>query len=460
MANVHAFLDVAAQFTGLDGDGDLAAFLAYLRAARENEDGLDIAAVSDANTIKLMTIHAAKGLEWDLVAVPGLVQDVFPSKNGRQSWVTGAQVLPFECRGDRDDLPKLVGYATADFAAFTDECRSDARDEERRLAYVAMTRARHRLLLSAHIWSATRKTPCLVSPYLLEVAAVPDAACVRDEWAADPEEGAENPLLAEGIADIPWPVPPDVEALQTRQAAADLVETARGAQPSTGRLAGVTPEGWRRDLHLLLDEIRRRRSRVIDVAVPARLTTSQVVAMAQDPDGFAASIIRPVPTRPVAQARRGSRFHEWVEHLYGASPLLEPDDLPGAEDADLADADLAALQAKFIADGWAERIPVAVEAAFEMVLAGRLLRGRIDAVYSTDDGGYDVIDYKTGAVLTGKEFEAASHQLSIYRLAWADLAGVDPGRVTAGFLYVREGLLKRPERLLDRAELAAVIGDT
>jgi DNA helicase-2/ATP-dependent DNA helicase PcrA len=226
------------------------------------------------------------------------------------------------------------------------------------------------------------------------------------------------------------------------------------------RLGGVTPEAWRRDSQLLLDEVRRRRSRVVEVAVPPRLTTSQVVNLAADPDAFAASIARPMPIRPARQARRGSRFHQWVEQLYGVSPLLEPDDLPGSQDADLDDADLAMLQEKFRATGWADRHPVAVEEPFEMVVGGRLLRGRIDAVYPTDDGGYDVIDYKTGLVLTGKAFEAAAHQLSIYRLAWADLMKVDPAQVTAGFLYVREGLLKRPDRLLDREELAALMSDS
>lgn len=459
MANVHAFLDVAAQFTGLDGEGDLGAFLAYLRAASDNEDGLDVAAVSEANTIKLMTIHAAKGLEWDIVAVPGLVDEVFPSKLGRSSWVTGAHVLPFACRGDREDLPQLAGYLNADFKAFGEECRSDARDEERRLAYVAMTRARHQLWLSAYVWSATRKKHCAVSPFLAEVVALGDAAVTCEEWAADPEDDEVNPLTAEGVADIAWPVPQDPIDVAAREAAAELVTLAQQRDRATpeARLGGVTAESWRRDSSLLLEEIRRRRSRTVEVGVPSRLTTSQVVALAQDADGFASALARPMPSRPVSQARRGSRFHQWVEQLFDASPLLEPDDLPGNEDADLDDAELASLQQKFRDSGWADRRPIVVEAPFETVVGGRLIRGRIDAVYPGDGGGYDVIDYKTGAVLTGSDFEAASHQLSIYRLAWADLAGVDPSSVSAAFLYVREGLLKRPERLLDRDELAALL---
>jgi DNA helicase II / ATP-dependent DNA helicase PcrA len=253
---------------------------------------------------------------------------------------------------------------------------------------------------------------------------------------------------------------PDAAEMVRRHEAAALVEAARGGA-SIGQLTGValaTAQGWQRDSGLLLDEIRRRRIRTVDVAIPARLTTSQIVAIARDPDAFAAALARPMPSAPAAQARRGSRFHRWVEELYGAAPLLEPDDLPGAEDADLTDTELAELQAKFLDAGWGERRPTAVEAPFEMVVGGRLVRGRIDAIYRDDDGGYDVIDYKTGAV--PRDFEAASIQLAVYRLAWADLAGVDPVDVRAGFLYVRTGEVKRPDHLLDRDELNTLLSPT
>jgi DNA helicase-2/ATP-dependent DNA helicase PcrA len=459
MANVHAFLDVAAQFTGLDGEGDLGAFLGYLRAAADNEDGLDIGAVSDTNTVKLMTVHAAKGLEWDVVAIPGLVAEGFPIGKSRSTWTTGSHVLPFACRGDADDLPVLRGYSTRDIEEFNDESKSDSRDEERRLAYVAMTRARHELWLSAYVWSATRKKACVASPFLTEVIAQGEPAAVVLSWCEDPPTEDANPLMELGVADVPWPVVPDPAEVARRRDGAELVSAARGgrsdqlrdgAEPLTGVPLAMAA-GWRRESGLLLEEVRRRRVRTIDVAIPSRLTTSQIVALAHDPDAFAASLARPMPAAPVAQARRGSRFHQWVEELYGASPLLEPDDLPGAEDGDVTDDELTALQERFLADGWGERRPVAVEAPFEMAVGGRLIRGRIDAVYRDDNGDFDVIDYKTGSV--PRDFAAASIQLAVYRLAWADLAGVDPREVRAGFLYVRTGELKRPARLLDRAEL-------
>ena len=326
--------------------------------------------------------------------------------------------------------------------------------EERRLAYVAFTRARSRLLLSAYVWSTTRKQPLTISRFLTEVRDIGEPLVTVDDWCADPEPEATNPLMADEVDDIAWPEPPDADRQARLSRAADLVDAARRDRAHREATAGdggsETVRRWHRDAGVLLDEIRRRRRRVIDVALPARLTTSQVVALAHDPDAFAAALARPVPARPAPQARRGSRFHQWVEQLYGAAPLLEPDDLPGAQDADLADDELAALQERFLADGWGERRPVAVEAPFEMTVGGRLIRGRIDAVYQEGER-YDVIDFKTGAV--PDDFSAAALQLAVYRLAWADLAEVAPKQVDAGFLYVRTGKLLRPDRLLDRREL-------
>ncbi|HTR69467.1 MAG TPA: ATP-dependent DNA helicase [Mycobacteriales bacterium] len=460
LANVHAFLDVAAQFAGLDGEVDLPAFISYLQAADDAEDGLEIGAPSQANTVKLMTVHAAKGLEWDLVAVPGMVAEVFPVDTARSNWVTAPAVLPFPLRGDRGDLPHLGGYDAAQFTSFNDDCKSDTVDEERRLAYVAMTRARHRLLLSSYCWSPTRQKPCKESVFVAEVLAAAGSEVQIDARCDQPADTDLNPLLAV-THDVDWPQPPDADALARRREAAALVDAAPGG-PRPGESARSEGDGlWRREADLLLAEARGRQARTIEVAVPARLTTSQIVEIARDEEAFAAGLARPLPTPPIVAARRGSRFHEWVEQLYAVSPLLEPDDLEGADDDQLGDAELALLQASFLAAGWGDRRPVAVEAPFEMVLAGRLIRGRIDAVYrgqpDSSEETYDVIDYKTGVMPTGRAFEAAAVQLAIYRLAWADLAGVDPDRVTAGFLYVRTGELKRPDRLLDRAELAALL---
>jgi DNA helicase II / ATP-dependent DNA helicase PcrA len=458
-ANLAAFLDHAARFTGLEGESDLAAFLAFLDASADADNGLDIGAVSTADTVKLMTVHKAKGLEWDVVAVPGLVRDVFPSGRSRTPWTTGAHVLPFAVRGDALDLPALSGYDRDGLEAFKDECKSDFLDEERRLAYVAFTRPRRLLLASAYCWTRTRISACQPSPYLLELHELAATTVDVDRWCDDPHDDTSNPLSAQAARDVAWPVTPEEKALEARRdAAARVRELLADGVPSYGdqtALAGVGPLTWAEEAQLVVDELRHERVGVRDVPLPRRLTASQVVALARDPGSLAQSLARPMPVRPEPQARRGSRFHAWVEHLYDAVPLLEPDDVPGAGDAALSDDELAVLQDRFLADGWGDRHPVAVEQPFELVVGGRLIRGRIDAVYPRPGGGYDVIDFKTGSV--PRDFAAASLQLSVYRLAWADLTETDPGVVDAGFLYVRTGQVKRPDRLLSRDELAELL---
>ncbi|MDQ1747055.1 MAG: ATP-dependent helicase UvrD/PcrA, partial [Frankiaceae bacterium] len=310
MANLAAFADHAARYSGLEGETDLRAFLGYLAAAADADNGLDAGSVSDADTVKLMTVHKAKGLEWDVVAVPGLVADVFPSKQRRTPWTRGAHVLPFDCRGDAVDLPVLRGYAKADLDAFDDECRRDDADEERRLAYVAFTRARRVLLATGYCWAATRASRCEPSPYLAELRALGEPAVAVAGWCDDPAPDATNPLDRREAGDVAWPVPADPEQTRRRRHAVALVAAAAGSVVGE---EGLDPDDaaraqvWAEESALLLDEARRLRATVREVELPRRLTASQVVALAEDPDAFAQSLARPMPRRPQPQARRGSR---------------------------------------------------------------------------------------------------------------------------------------------------------
>jgi len=193
------------------------------------------------------------------------------------------------------------------------------------------------------------------------------------------------------------------------------------------------------------------------VPLPGTLSASDLLRLAGDPETFTRRLARPVPSAPAPAARRGTRFHAWVEAHYGVAPLLEPDDLPGAADSGTdSDDALTAMQESFLASPYAERRPVGVEVPFSLVLAGRVVAGRIDAVFSSvgPDGSthYEVVDWKTS-----RERDSDPLQLAVYRVAYAELAGVPVDQVGAAFLYVRDGAVVRPDPLLDRAALEALL---
>ncbi len=458
---LSAFLDVVAGFTDLDGETSLTSFLSFLRAAEEHERGLDTSAPAGAEAVQLLTAHKSKGLEWDVVVCPDLTKGVFPSANGRDSWTTNAHVLPGPLRGDAEDQPALdLALDKGAVAAYKASCKDDTAREERRLAYVAFTRARHLLVGSGHWWGPSQVRSRGPSEFLEELKAHAEEGHGEVlAWAPAPAED-RNPALAERPS-YEWPAPYEPEPFARRTAAAALVSSLRAVLRDGAALPedeGLTAreradlERLDREAVLLLEEERAARAAVREVPLPVSLSASQVVRLREDEEAFARELARPMPRPPAPAARRGTKFHAWVEGLFDERPLLDPSELPGAEDDELGtDEDLVALQEAFLASDWAARKPHAVEAPFSLPLAGRVVVGRIDAVYDLGDGRWQVVDWKTGR-------EAADPvQLAVYRLAWARLVGVPVEQVSASFLYVRTGREVMHDDLPGEAELTALL---
>ncbi|WP_406392305.1 UvrD-helicase domain-containing protein [Streptomyces sp. NBC_00887] len=528
------FLDVAAGFAAVDGEASLLAFLGFLRTAAQYEKGLDNALPGGENTVKVLTAHKSKGLEWDVVAVPGLVTGQFPSGQSRDAWTSQSKVLPHALRGDAATLPVIHSWDAKGLKAFKEEMKEHQHTEELRLGYVTFTRPRSLLLGSGHWWGPSQKKTRGPSAFLEALYEHCAAGYGEIEaWADEPGEDEENPALQEKDADQAWPLPLDDASMARRRAARDTVlahlealaatpvpdvyeedpalsyeeppydedpeppyddgdelydesdapygdpfpdgAPSRGAPsqaPAAPQVpaartpadAELTPEesrtlgSWDRDLDALAGELRRARASVRDVLVPASLSATQLLHLADDPDSFARELARPMPRPPQLAARRGTRFHAWVESRFEELPLpmLGPDELPGGEDNDteIADErDLAALKEAFERSAYARRTPYRVETPFQITLAGRVIRGRIDAVYRTGDT-YEIVDWKTGHHRTADPL-----QLAVYRLAWAELHGLPPEAVAATFLYVRTGETVSPARLPGRAELEQLLLD-
>ena len=480
-ADLDAFADAAAAFAGDAEEPTLGAFLAYLVAAESEEFGLEAGQVGDTDTVKLATVHAAKGLQWPAVFVPGLAdgphRHLFPARpRVSTKWTDNARLLPFSLRGDAADLPALPGLTGAGLTEFTAACAARDLAEERRLAYVAATRAAFMLGCCGHWWSdgPSRLGP---SRFLAEVrAACEDGAGEVDRWHPEPAADAVNPALAEPASAV-WPAEIAAgERYDAVRAAGELVDDAIRAltapRPQATK-AGQPPdpddayreqiEAWTRDTDLLLAERDQRRAgQEVLVGLPRRLAVSALVTMARDPAELAQQVRRPMPRPPAPKATRGTAFHQWLEERFGQAQLIDAAELPGAADDEAAagpDPQLADLKAAFEAGEWAARWPVEVEVGFETLIGGRMVRGRIDAVFADDPaGGFDVVDWKTGRQPgSAAEKQAVAVQLAAYRLAWAALAGADVAQVRAAFYYVRDDVTVRPADLLDGPGLAALI---
>ncbi len=457
--NLDLFVKAVSEFRAIDGDVSLAALLAYLTAEDELGTGLDIATPTEADSVKLLTVHRAKGLEWDAVFCVGVCEEKFPTTRTRTQWPAGPAVLPSPLRGDAADLPQLRGHEKADLDALRVEARAHEAQEELRLGYVAFTRARHLLVVSSYLWTESRKTPLGPSPYQRAVAeALADWGLAPDRWEEKPEKGTPNPLQL-GPTTARWPVTEHTAEALRRIEAAEVVRAAMaehadgsGSEPELDMVEAAVVAEWDAELDRLLVEARRDRSSRIQVTLPSSLSATAVARLRDDPADFARDLARPMPRQPSPSARFGTRFHAWVEARFGQQDLFDPEELPGQGDRGIdSESDLAALVATFESGPFGERLPVAVEAPFALVLAGQVVRGRIDAVYA-DGAGFLVVDWKTNQRATADPL-----QLGLYRQAWAELRGIPPEQVRAAFYYVRTGEVVEPADLPDRDALERLL---
>jgi DNA helicase-2/ATP-dependent DNA helicase PcrA len=481
--HLDAFADVVSAYAERSATSptlcpaSVAGLLAYLDTAAVVENGLPPAQLTvAADRVQVLTVHAAKGLEWQVVAVPHLSAGVFASTASTRTWLTDPADLPPLLRGDRASagahgVPVLDTSGVTNRKQLSDKISAHRRqleqrrvDEERRLLYVAITRAEDTLLLSGHHWGATGVKPRGPSDFLCELKDVIDRSVaagepcgVAEHWAPPPAAGESNPLR-NSVVEAAWPVDPLGTRRRDVERGAVLVAAAMSADPPASADVGE----WVAEVDALLAE-RARGPQQPAPALPNQLSVSDVVELGRDPAAALRRLMRRLPARPDPHALLGNAFHDWVQRFYGAERLLDLDDLPGADTgAAQADAgELAALQAAFTQSPWAARTPVAVEVPFEMAIGETVVRGRIDAVFADPDGGATVVDWKTGEPPDGQEaMRQAAVQLAVYRLAWAGLQGCPESAVRAAFYYVRTGVTVEPDLLAGPDELAGLVTNT
>ena len=500
----------ATSFKAQNPEAGAQVFLGWLNAAQDQERGLELPEVEPApGAVQVLTVHASKGLEWDIVVVPGLVEANFPSYRSRpkedytvlaNSWITQVSEFPHTLRRDYDSLPPcpfigLSPQAGKDaILAAGEEYRSELGKwevaEERRLAYVAYTRARSQLLLTTSHYAALSKTPKMTSRFLKElersqmvqfladderdddlsnraldqssVSVWPhqlDAlASLEEPGVAGPSvagpDGAGLSAVASGQAVPGQAVPGKQAGLSLRLRAAALVSAAGGCQGAGSEEALQIPEGlapqlddWWRQARLLLQERQIRQENGQEIVLPSHLAATAMAKVGKE--DFIMSLRRPLPPPPSKAARLGTAFHEEMsQRLNSEGTLLSlaeagSDRLSPADRKQVNDwldnvADLEILQ------GYS---PYATEIDQEIRLAGFNVRCRIDAVFKAVEKGcaqWLIVDWKTGGQRVRVD------QLSLYVHAWAASQNVDISQVRAAYVYVQDGHVDelRPRQII------------
>jgi DNA helicase-2/ATP-dependent DNA helicase PcrA len=454
--HIEKFLDEAAAFSR--NGATLSTFLLWLDTAEEREAGLKPSQITVSHdAVQILTIHNSKGAEWDVVAVPGLVEEVFPNKGHSNSWLKYSGSLPLALRGDHLQFhdfefplvenPKNSLVKNA-LGAFEEEWAKKKRYEELRLGYVAFTRAKSHLYLSASYFREGAKAKdqselfTIAHNYLAELA--PDALSIVAEI-PDENPDVTRPRTAQ------WPVSqPRYEEI--RDSAARVRSAAQF--DFDGDLTALSSDELSlvEDAQAIITEMRNRHGSTT-VYLPERLSVSTLITLKTDPEALALNIRRPMPRHTDRFAQRGTEFHLWLERYFNTQTLFDDDIF---EPEPLIDLTLKELQDKWLASSWAKRSPHEVEAGFETVIAGIVLKGRIDAIYKDGDQ-YEVVDWKTGRVKSGEELEQASIQLAMYRLAYAKLHNIPIENIRAAFYYVADDQSIYRDALSEEDEIAAII---
>jgi DNA helicase-2/ATP-dependent DNA helicase PcrA len=429
--NIYRFLDLADDWSPLVGRPSIAAFLEYLDVMEEEpSEELDSARLSGEDAVTLVTVHRAKGLEWENVAIPAVYAGNFPSTavGGFPDPVRFPHQLPPEFRLDTtlDELPEDDDGRKAFF-------RERHAVQEWRVAYVAVTRARKRLFVSGAYWYGqpeVRTTPAKPSELFAlvethessmsaghaEVGARPDVLRITDTMAAP------DPLFRDG-----W----QSGLLMTSEELDRLAEQ----HEVTEEYERLTAE--LEDRLFALDEVPRHHGD----ETPRTVSVTGLVTYAQCPKRFYWTDIDPLPRRRNPAAVRGSEIHRQIElHQRGEVPFedMAPDLYDSIDGDQVSGGGFNAYEESRFATNKA----ALVEAPFSLETRnGYRVRGRIDAIYA-DNGHWEVVDFKTGR---HKEDPSRVVQLQAYAVAVSDVDfGLPkPETLEVTFAYLGGGMDER-----------------
>jgi DNA helicase-2/ATP-dependent DNA helicase PcrA len=439
LAQLASFYEIVAGFSTNSAAFSLGTVLNWLDYAAKRERFEIPRSNPGKGVVQVLTVHAAKGLEWDYVAIPNLVEDDFPARSRNSTgWLASAE-LPFPLRGDSASLPvfdyngpKIQSEIKKSADAFKADNREHQLREEYRLIYVAITRAKKELLLTGSYWKPGNLQPRKPSRFLEQIAA--------EEFEFSELESEVNPLdLAPKTKS--WPLEPVGE-----KQALVLAESANQVRQASSKLSRINKEDLsgsliHEEIDLLLKEQDDRIANLSVVLLPVRIPASRFKEFIKDVSGLAAKYQRPVPTKPYLATRTGTLFHSWVEDFL----LSEIDQLDSISVIELSEI--------FKNSRFAALEPVDVEIEINLTEGVNTFVCKLDAVFKSGER-YEIVDWKTGAVpKTQEEIDLMSLQLALYRLAYSRLRAIPIEQIDVCFYFVSDNTELRPKTVPSGEEL-------
>jgi superfamily I DNA/RNA helicase/RecB family exonuclease len=410
---VVALFDAAAGFVDRLPSADVRAFVEHL-AAQELPGDTGAARAATPDAVRVLTAHASKGLEWDVVCVAGVQEGLWPDLRDRGS-LLGSELLVERAAG--------IDGASVDR-------RTLALAEERRLFYVACTRARRRLLVTAVEGALDGADAGATASRFLDLVSPPPAD--GRPLTALPRSLTLPALVAELRRAVTDPQTPPAR----RSAAAAVLhrladEHVPGASP--GDWWGLAPLSD--DAPLVPEELTVRvRPSAIETfqRCPLRWVLGAVGAEAS-PDAT-----RTVGTAVHAVAQRvadGLAPTEAKEALAAELDLLDLG--PGWSDQRqrVAAHDMLDRFLRWHAANGRELIEA--EADFDVVLGRARIRGQVDRLERDAQGRLVVVDLKTGKSAP-REIETHG-QLAAYQVAIAQGAFAGHGSEPGGAALLQVG---------------------
>jgi ATP-dependent helicase/nuclease subunit A len=456
LANLRKLMRLAGEYERAEGR-DLRGFLADAQArdlaeAREGEAALESEGL---DAVRLMTIHRAKGLEFPVVCVADLGRKAGGGRSALLVGADGTAGLRLAPLGGGDTIP-----TTAWEGLNSAESEAEA-EEERRLFYVAMTRAKELLILSGGTdvgkWPAPRPCGPPIDWIARAVVGVPEAVFGRGEDVARDWDGRPARLVARLNTPETLGTVLSERALHPRpRARAAASTTALPAKPA------FVPPG----------PLRAR-------PTPQRLSYSQLADYAKCGYRFYLRRVLGLPdvTPPPPEVEpevvagidprlRGSLVHRALEDLDFDDPRPPEADVihafgddAGATLTDDEIDEIRASVAAFAGSPLCERLTRAArttrEAWFAFALepdgSGPLVRGIVDVYARERDGTHLIVDYKTDHVpedTAPQDYIARNYETQ--RLVYA-LAALRAGAPQVDVAYC---LLERPDEPVQRTYTA------